>query len=454
MTHFASALLTPSISSAAMRGVIDDRAKVQRMLDFEVALARAQAALGLIPALATDKIADAAKADKYDIGKLGEAAALAGDYAAPLVAALTEEVAKTDQAASRFVHWGASNQDLIDTTQVLELRAGVDVLLADLSKAIDGLTALAGKHRRTASLARTTLQHALPLGLKVANYASTLARSRDRLRRLRKDALVLQFGGQVGTLASLGERGLQVTERLAALLDLPAPEAPWHGHSDRLAELAAAIAIMAGSCGKIARDIALMMQTEVAEAFEPALRPGEVASPMPHKRIPALATIALSAATVAPNLLATIVAGQVQEHERGIGGWQAQWQAFPALLLAGSGAISSIATIAQGLEVDPERMRENFEITHGLIMGEAVMIALGVKLSHEASEIIVEEATRKAAAEKRNLSTVLAEDPRVTQHLTPGELARVFELLNYQGSAQTFIERIVGALQARGMKRI
>jgi 3-carboxy-cis,cis-muconate cycloisomerase len=456
MTVFSFSLLTPSISSEAMLAVVDDRAKLQRMLDFEIALVRALAALGLVPALATDKVSEAAKIEKYDLAKLGEEAVRAGDIATPVVKALTDEVAKTDSAAARFVHWGASNQDLTDTTQVLELRAGIDVLLIDLGKAIDSFTALAGRHRRTASLGRTTLQHALPLplGLKIANYANALARSRDRLRRLRKEALVLQFGGRVGTLAALGERGLQVTERLAALLDLPAPEAPWLGHSDRLAEVAAAIAIMTGSCGKIARDIALMMQTEVAEAFEPAPRVTDIASAMPHKRVPVLAATALSAATIVPNLLATIVAGQVQEHERGVGGGQAQWHTFPALLLASSSAISAIATIAQGLDVDPERMRSNLEVTHGLIMGEAVVNSLSTKLSREASEIIVEEASRKAIAEKRHLNTVLSEDPRVTAHMTPGELARLFELMNYQGSAQTFIERIVGALQARGMKRI
>ena len=439
-----------------MRGVLDDRARLQRMLDFEVALVRALAALGMVPALATDKVSEAAKIEKYDLAKLGEEAARAGDIAIPLVKALSDEVAKTDQAAARFVHWGASNQDLIDTVQVLELRAGIDVLLTDLGKAIDAFTALAGRHRRTASLGRTTLQHALPLpfGLKVAGYAAALARSRDRLRRLRKEALVLQFGGRVGTLASLGERGLQVTERLAALLDLPAPEAPWLGHSDRLAEVAAALAIMTGSCGKIGRDIALMMQTEVAEVFEPAARASDIPSAMPHKRIPALAATALSAATIAPNLLATIVASQVQEHERGVAGWQTQWQTFPALLLTSSSAILAIATIAQGLEVDPERMRSNLDVTLGLIVGEALVNSLSTKLSREASEIIVEEASRKAIAEKRHLSIVLPEDPRVTAHMTPGELARLFELMNYQGSAQTFIERIVGALQARGMKRM
>jgi 3-carboxy-cis,cis-muconate cycloisomerase len=195
------------------------------------------------------------------------------------------------------------------------------------------------------------------------------------------------------------------------------------------------------------------MQTEVAEAFEPA-RNGTGTNPaMPHKRAPASAAMVLSAATIAPNLLATIVAGQVQEHELALGGWQAQWHTFPALLLATSGALGAIADIAQGLEVDAERMRDNLEVTKGMIMAEAVRTALGAKMSREASETIVEEASRKAIAEKRHLSTVLAEDPRVTSMMTPGELARVFELMSYQGVAQVFIERTVGSIQARGAKR-
>ena len=164
----------------------------------------------------------------------------------------------------------------------------------------------------------------MPFGLKLAGYAAALARSRERLQRLRKEALVLQFGGAAGTLAALGEHGLAVTERLAALLDLPAPDAPWHSHSDRLVEIAAALAILTGTCGKIARDVALLMQTEVAEAHEPPRAPATAAVGLPHKRIPNLAAIGIAAATMAPNLLATIVAGQVQEHERGLGGWQAQ----------------------------------------------------------------------------------------------------------------------------------
>jgi 3-carboxy-cis,cis-muconate cycloisomerase len=439
------------ISSPAMQAIVEDRARLQRLLDVEVAVLRAQAAVGAMPALATDKIFAAARAERLDLAALAKDTIATGNIADALLNTLAAEVARTDPEAARHVHSGADCQDIIDTALMLELRAAIDALATDLNRAIEGFTLLAGRHRRAGAVARLGLQHGLPmpLGLKFANYAAALARSRERLRRLRKEALVLQFGGAAGTLASLGENGLKVSERLAALLDLTLPEAPWHGHSDRLSEIAAAFAILAGTCGKIARDVSLLAQTEVAEAFE---RPRDAALVTTHVRPQTCAAAALSAAALAPNLLATIVAGQVQEHERALSGWQAQWQAFPALLLVTSGAVNAVADIAQSLEVDAERARTNVEATQGLIMAEAVTVALAAKIGRQQAQQIVDEASRVALSRNRHLNSVLAEDPRVTAQMTAGELARVFELMSYQGVAQTFIERIVGSLQ-RGTKR-
>jgi 3-carboxy-cis,cis-muconate cycloisomerase len=444
----SSALLASSFSALAstadMRALVAERARVQRLLDFVVALARAQAAVGVVPALATDKIAEAARAERYDAAVL--AADAAGGIAAALISALTAEVARSDAEAARVVGFGASEQDALDTALALELRDAIDLLTSDLNRAIEGFTQIAGRHRRTAAVGRVGLQQALPIpfGLKVAGYAAALARSRERLRRLRKEALALQFGGVAGTLAALGENGLKVSERLAALLDLPLPEAPYHGHSDRVAEVAGALAILAGTCGKIARDIALLGQTEIAEAAEPA---GTGAAG--RRR---LATAATSAATLAPGLLSAIVAGQMQEHEGAVAGSQAQWQAFPALLVVTAGALGAVADVAQGLEIDAQRMRENLDHTQGLIMAEAVTTALAAKIGRDQATRIIHEAGRRALAERRHLSMILGEDPRVTSHMTPGELARAFELLSYQGVAQTFIDRIVGSL-SRSVRR-
>jgi 3-carboxy-cis,cis-muconate cycloisomerase len=445
-----SQLLTPLIASAAMRAALDDRVRLQRLLDFEVALARAQAAAGIIPASAAEAIAKAARAESYDLAALGEAATIAGNIAIPVINALTDQVAKSDVVAAGYVHWGATSQDVIDSAVVLELRAAIDVLSADLDRAIEGFTTLAGRHRRTAAVARTWMQHALPMpfGLKLAGYAAALARSRERLARLRGEALVLQFGGAAGTLAALNERGLEVAERLAAVLDLPLPEAPWHSHRDRLAEVASALAILTGTCGKIARDVSLLMQTEVAEAFERALPGRGGSSTMPHKRNPTAAASALAAATIAPNLVATMLAAQVQEHERALGDWQAEWPTLSALTLVTSGALAAIVDIAEGLDVDGERMRANLAQTRGLVMAEAVAFALGAKLGKREAHRIVAEASRKAAAAKRDLQEVVSEDDRVRQHLSASELARLFEPTSYQGVAQTFIDRIIGSLQA------
>jgi 3-carboxy-cis,cis-muconate cycloisomerase len=450
-----SLLLTPPTSSAAMRAVLDDGARLQRMLDFLVALARAEAAVGLMPALASDEIANAAKPERYDVKALGEDAAAAGNIVIPLIDALTAEVAKTDAAAAAYVRWGASSQDVLDTALVLELRAAIDVLIADLGRAIDGFAALVGRHRRTATVGRNAMQHAspMPFGLKLAGYAAALARSRERLRRLRREALVLQFGDAVGTLAALNDRGLDVAERLAALLDLPLPEAPWHSHHDRLAEVAAAFAILTATCGKIARDISLLMQTDIAEAFEPTTAGRSGAATLPHKRSHAAVATALAAAAMAPNLLSTILAAQVQEHEGAHGSWQAEWPAFSMLALVTSGALAATVRIAEGLEIDSERMRANLGETRGMIMADAVSLALTPKLGRQQAQQIVETASRKAADTKRDLQAVLSEDDRVKLNLTVGELATLFEPMAYQGVAQTLIDRIVGALQLRAGKR-
>ena len=452
-----SLLLPPLISSAAMRAILDDRARLQRMLDFEAALTRAEAAVGVVPASAVDPIAAACRVEHYDIAALGEAAAAAGNLAGPLVDALTAQVAKTDAAAASCVHWGASSQDVMDTALVLELRVGIDALISDLGRAIEAFTTLAGRQRRTAAVARMSLRHALPMpfGLKVAGYAAALGRSRERLKRLRKDALVLQFGGSVGTLAALGDQGLNVADRLSALLDLPAPEAPWHSHRDRLAEVASAFGILAGTCGKIGRDISLLMQDEVAEIFEPPAAPGGDGAAAPPRRLgpAAAAAMAVSAAMIAPQLVATILACETQEHEHALGTWQAEWATFPALALVTSGALGAVADLAQGIEVDPDRMRTNLDITQGLIMAEAITLALAGKISRPEARKLVEEASRNAVRDKSRLQDVLLADARVTAHLPAPVLARLFEPMSHQGTAQTFIDRLVGTLRTSAGKR-
>ncbi len=448
MSTALSPLLAPMLSSAAMRAVCDDRAYLQHMLDFEAALARAEAATGVIPGTAAAPIAKACKASSFDLADLAEAATRSGNLAIPLVKALTANVAKADADAARYVHWGATSQDVIDTAGMLTLRAAIDALLPDLDRAIAGFARLARQHRNTAVVARTWLQHALPMpfGLKLAEYAAALHRSRTRLQRLRSEGLALQFGGAAGTLAALGDKGMVVAEKLAQELKLPLPDAPWHTHRDRIAEAAAVFAILAGTCGKIARDVSLMMQTDVAEAFEPSGEGRGGSSTMPHKRNPVAAATALAAATMAPNLAATIFAAQVQDHERSAGPWQAEWPTLPSLLLVTSGALAAIVDIGEGLEVDTARMRANVEATGGLIMAEAVAMALAEKIGKSEAHHLVETASKKAVTEKNGLRDVLTKDPKVTAHLSADKLAKLFEPMAYQGASQALIDRLLASL--------
>jgi 3-carboxy-cis,cis-muconate cycloisomerase len=448
MSTSISPLLAPMLSSATMRAICDDVACLQNMLDFEAALARAEAATGVIPANAPGPIANACKAESFDLAALAEAATRSGNLAIPLVKALTASVAKVDADAARYVHWGATSQDAIDTAMMLTLRAAIEALLGDIDRAVAAFAMLARTHRHTAVVARTWLQHALPMpfGLKLAEYAAALHRSRKRLQRLKRETLALQFGGAAGTLAALGDKGWPVAERLAQELKLPLPDAPWHTHRDRIAEAASVLAIVAGSCGKIARDVSLMMQTDVAEAFEPAGEGRGGSSTMPHKRNPVAAATALAAATMAPNLAATIFAAQVQDHERSAGPWHAEWPTLPTLLLVTSGGLAAIVDIAEGLEVDVARMRLNLDATGGLIMAEAVTMALAEKIGKSDAHHLIEAASKKAVAEKKHLRDVLSADARITAQLGAEGIADLFEPMAYQGTSQALIDRLLASL--------
>jgi 3-carboxy-cis,cis-muconate cycloisomerase len=439
------------LSSAAMCAVCDDAAYLQHMLDFEAALARAEAATGVIPATAVGPIEGACKVGSFDLNALAEAATRSGNLAIPLVKALTANVAKADTEAARYVHWGATSQDAIDTATMLTLRAGIDALLSDIDRTIAGFAKLARQHRETPVVARTWLQHALPMpfGLKLAEYAAALHRSRQRLRRLHRETLALQFGGAAGTLAALGDKGWTVAAQLANELDLPLPDAPWHTHRDRIAEAASVFALLAGTCGKIARDVSLMMQTDVAEAFEPSGEGRGGSSTMPHKRNPVAAATALAAATMAPNLAATIFAAQVQDHERSAGPWHAEWPTLPTLMLVTSGALAATLDIAEGMEVDTTRMRLNLDATAGLIMAEAVAMALAERIGKSEAHHLVEAASKTAVAEKKNLRKVLENDPKVTAHLAADRLAKLFEPMAYQGVSQALIDRLLASLDEK-----
>jgi 3-carboxy-cis,cis-muconate cycloisomerase len=459
----SSALFGPLFATGEMRTLFADRATLGRMLKVEAALAAAEAAAGVIPRGAAGPIAAACNPSRYDLSAIGQAARAAGNVAIPLVKALTADVARRDAEAARFVHWGATSQDIIDTAAALALCDAAELVTRDLDRATKSFAAHARRYRKKPMAGRTWLQQALPItfGLKCARYAAMLARVREGLHEAASNAAVLQFGGAAGTLASLGAKGPAVAKRLAAELELTLHDLPSHGERDRIAAVAASIGIAIGAAGKIARDLSLLMQTEVAEVFEPAAPGRGGSSTMPHKRNPVACAQILTAATLAPGLVAGVLSGMVQEHERALGGWQAEWLVLPQLFLLASGAVSQLAETAKGLEVDVNRMRDNLEFTSGLVMAEAVQMALGEKLGRMQAHDLLEAASKQAAAERRHLREVIAEIPQIADELPPARLNALFEPAAYLGSADEFIERalksvdqvLAKAAKAKGKKR-
>ena len=422
---------------------LSDRARVQAMLDVEAALAEALARVGVVPASSVEPIRQVARAELYDLAALATEAARAGNAVIPLVADLTRRVAAVDAEAARYVHWGATSQDIIDTALVLQMRAASAPLLRQLDRAARAAAAHAHRHRNTPMPGRTWLQHATPttFGLKAAGWLDGLERVRRAVSSAFSSSFVLQFGGASGTLASLGPAAIEVASALAERLDLELPPAPWHGHRDRLAQLACALGVATGTLGKIARDLALLAQTEVAEA-----RPGETAggsSTMPHKRNPVSCAVALAAAVRVPGLVATMLAGMPQEHERGLGGWHAEWDVLPEIVLLTAGAARSVADALDDLVIDAARMRRNLEMTRGLAQAEAVAMTLGRDLGKHEAHALVEAASRRAAAEERPLAEVLAEDASVTRVMTPTAIEHCLSPEAYLGVADAFIDRIL-----------
>jgi len=440
-------LFDPLFATDAMRQVFSDRHRLQRMLDFEAGLARSLVAIGIAPPGASAAIESQCRAELFDMESLARATALSGNVAIPMVTALSELVAHSDAQAAAFVHWGATSQDAIDTGLVLQLREALDLVDLDLASLSASLTRLAAAHKSTLVAGRTWLQQGPPVtfGLKVAGWLDAVDRHLERLNHARNQVSVLQFGGAVGTLAALADRGLDIAAALARDLTLELPELPWHSHRDRLAEVATSLGLLVGSLGKIARDISLMSQTEIDEIVEPSGPGRGGSSTMPHKRNPVGSAVILAAALRVPALVSIVLTSMVQEHERGLGGWHAEWETLPEIFRLAAGALARTKEIVAGLEVHPEKMLENVNRTRGLVLAEAVAFALRERLGKERSHKIVEEAARRAAQDGRDFSEVLLSYPEVRGHLSAAELSRLLDPANYLGSAVEMTEKVLSA---------
>ena len=389
----STGLLDSLAASEPMSRVFSDVSALAAMLDFEAALARAEASVGVIPSDAATAITAAATPDGFDIAELSRLSLRAGTPAIPLVRMLTGKVRQQSAAAAGFVHWGATSQDVTDTALVLLLGRAREVLQSSHTRAMTALRQLSERHAGTVLLGRTLLQAAPPItfGLKAAAWLGAVRRGWSRVASRFTESAYLQFGGATGTLASLGEHGLAVSEALAKELRLNLPDAPWHGHRDRLAALMAALSIYTGSLGKMALDLALLMQYEVSEAAEP---PGEArggSSTMPHKRNPTGCMLAVASAKRTPGLLANFMTGLLEEHERGLGGWQNEWVTVEGILQASAVAAESMAEVAEGLSVDAHRMRANIEATDGAVFSEKAMMLLAPQIGRDAAHKAVQD---------------------------------------------------------------
>jgi 3-carboxy-cis,cis-muconate cycloisomerase len=419
------------LARGPVRAAVADRAWLQAMLDVEAALARAQAAAGVIAAEHADAIAAACRAERFDVVALGAEAAAVGNPAAPLVRALRAQVGAP---AAGDVHRGATSQDIVDSAAMLVARRALDAVLDDLAGASDAAARLAGEHRATVMAGRTLLQQAVPVtfGLKAAGWLVALDESAERLRAVRDGRLAAQLGGAAGTLAALGDAGLDVLQRFARELGLAEPVLPWHTARTRIAELATALGEACGVVAKVAGDVVLLAQTEVGELREGG--EGGGSSTMPHKRNPVAAVSALAGARQAPGLVATLLAAMEHEHERAAGAWHAEWAPLRALLLATGSAAAWLRDCLARLEVDPERMRANLDPA---LLAERVAGALGPEMGREAAD----EAVRTAATGGRPLADVAAE------HLAAAEVQRLLDPATYLGATDELIDR---ALRAHG----
>ena len=430
---------------------------LREMLAVESALAQAQGRAGLIPSQVARIISEVCEALSSDLMRLDpdqceNDSLLAGNIAIPFVKKLTAQVAQANAEAAKHVHFGATSQDILDTAAVLVWQQDILRLEGLLKDAMHHAAALARAHRDTPMMGRTWMQQALPMtfGLKAAGWLDALMRHAQRLDAAREEIRVVQFGGATGSLASLGKEGLKVSHALAEILALREPSLPWFGHRDRVFALASVLVGLTGSLGKIAKDVSLMSQTEVAECRE-GVAPGKGgSSTMPHKRNPVHCAAILTQATFLPGLLGVLASALPQEHERALGGWQAEWQAMPQILQGTEKALQQSAALLAGLEVLPQAMRANIDVSQGLVMAESVAFGLAPQIGKAAAHALLERLSRQAVDCGQTLGEALMNDPEASRLATREQFSAWLSPLAYLGASGDFVDRVLDAYDRRG----
>jgi 3-carboxy-cis,cis-muconate cycloisomerase len=437
---------SPFYSSPGMDRVFSRTNQLRQMVRFEWALSAALESAGIARKGAAAALEPFLTAEFVNVPALDKHCRNAGNLAIPFVGQLTAAVRDRDEDAASQIHLGATSQDVLDTALVLQIGEGLKLIDASLRDLDEHLARVVRAYAGTVLAGRTWLQAGPPvtLGLKIAGWLAALRRHRQRLESISERALVLQFGGAVGTLAALGDRGLTVSAALAQKLGLCEPALPWHTHRDNLVEVATVLGLLVGTLGKVARDVSLLMQTEVAEVFEPAEDGRGGSSTMPHKRNPVACAVVLSAATRVPGLVATLLTAMVQEHERGLGNWQAEWETLPEIFRLTAGALDRMLEIARGMHIDSEKMAANLEASHGLLLAESVSVELAARMGRERAHDLVRRAAQRAVAAGRHFREVLEEDAEIREHLNASDIERLMDPGNYLGSTRIFIARVLG----------
>ncbi|MGY2048252.1 3-carboxy-cis,cis-muconate cycloisomerase [Methylobacterium sp. JK268] len=442
-TVIDSLLFRDAFGTPAMRAIFSDHALIQRSIEIEVALAKAEAACGVIPAEAAEQIAARCAFEALDFDLLRRETDNVGYPILPLVHQLVEQCGE----AGRYLHWGATTQDIMDTATVLQVRAGLDLVAADVDALRAILADLSRRHRDTPMAGRTHLQQALPVtfGYKTAIWLAALDRHAERLAQLRPRVLLGSFAGAAGTLASLGEHGLTVQEALCRELGLGVPASTWHVARDGFAEVVNLLALITGSLGKIALDVMIMASTEFAEVYEPFVTGRGASSTMPQKRNPISSELMLAAAKAVRQQAGLMLDAMIQDFERATGPWHAEWMAIPESFVLTAGALHQAKFALGGLIVDEAQMRRNLGISRGLIVAEAVMMALAPQTGRQQAHDLVYAACRTVNEQGGTLAEVLAGVPEVTAHFDRAAIERLTDPANYLGSAPQMVDRVLAS---------
>lgn len=432
-----------SFADDRVRAIFSGEAFLARCVETEVALARAQARLGIIPKAAAEGISAAAARLDLDMERLRAETEIVGYPILPLV----EQLAPLAGEAGRHLHWGATTQDIMDTATVLQVRDGLALISKRVEAVRDALAALAQEHRDTPMAGRTHLQHALPVtfGYKAAVWLSSFDRHAERLREIAPRVLVVEFSGAAGTLASLGERGLEVQEALAGELGLGVPPITWHSARDGIAEAVQLLALISGSLAKLALDISIMMTTELSEVSEPFVRHRGASSTMPQKQNPVSCELILAGARLVRNHAGTMLDAMVHDFERATGPWHLEWSAVPEAFSLTSGILAQAEFLLTGLQVFPAIMARNLDHSRGLIVAEAVMMALAPLTGRKEAHDIVYAACRRAVEEDLSLLQALSAMPEVAGPLGAEALTRLTDPANYLGTAPKMVDRMLAA---------